>query len=43
MAFPGCAYVFFVGFNDETCLNVKSSRILEKGTLVCRNVGFYVK
>ena len=24
---------------DETCLNVESSRILEKGTLVCRNVG----
>ena len=40
MAFPGCAHVFFVGFNDETCLNVKSSRILEEGTLVCRNVGF---
>ena len=29
--------------NDETCLNVKSSRILEKGTFECGNVGFSVK
>jgi len=28
--------------NDETCLNVKSSRILEKGTFECGNVGFSV-
>ena len=25
--------------NDETCLNVKSSRVLEKGTFECGNVG----
>jgi len=30
---------FRLEFNDETCLNVESSRILEKGTLECRNVG----
>ena len=32
-------FVLFVVLNDETCLNVLSSRVLEKGTLVCRNVG----
>ena len=31
--------LFFVGVNDETCLNVESSSILEKGTLVCKNFG----
>ena len=40
MAFPGCARVFFVGFNDETCLRVKHSRVPEKGTLVYRNSVF---
>jgi len=25
--------------NDETCLKVESGRILEKGTIVCGNVG----
>ena len=25
--------------NDETCLNVKSSRVLEKGTFECGHVG----
>ena len=29
---------FNIVSHDETCLNVESSRILEKGTLVCRNV-----
>ena len=32
--------VFCRWVNDETCLNVKSSRVLEKGTFECRNVGF---
>ena len=32
--------VFCRWVNDETCLNVKSSRVLEKGTFECGNVGF---
>ena len=31
---------FFVVGLDETCLNVKSSRVLEKGNFECGNVGF---
>ena len=27
------------GFNDETWLNVRLTRYLEKGTIGCRNVG----
>ena len=41
-AISSCVFsnlVFRLEFNDETCLNVESSRILEKGTLECRNVG----
>ena len=36
-------YILFrlshISVNDETCLNVESDRVLEKGTFECRNVG----
>ena len=53
LAFPGkvclivqfqkCAFkkTFFV-FVHETCFNMESIRILEKGPLVCRNTGCYI-
>ena len=30
---------FSLVFNDETWMNVESSKYLEKGTIECRNVG----
>ena len=37
-AISRCFFCHWV--NDETCPNVKSSRVLEKGTFECGNVGF---
>ena len=36
-----CIFIVFFSlvFNDETWMNVESSKYLEKGTIECRNVG----